>query len=167
MQCNCVHHTGRRRVLGSLILWPSLAVALLTSKPVKAQNNDATKIIIQPVTQSPEHYMKRAKELAETSLRKKDGTGYGAVVVQNGMVVGEGRNRTVAKNDPTAHSEIDGIRDACRRLRTNSLAGCDIYCSAKPCAMCQSACYWADISTIYYITEGTNIIAAKPQYGVC
>ena len=53
-------------------------------------------------------------------------------------------------NDPTAHAEVNAIRQACSRLATFNLKGCDIYCSCEPCPMCFGAIYWARIDNIYY-----------------
>jgi len=52
--------------------------------------------------------------------------------------------------DPTAHAEVHAIRQACDKLSTIDLGGCDIYCTCEPCAMCMGACYWANIRTIYF-----------------
>ena len=53
-------------------------------------------------------------------------------------------------NDPTAHAEVNTIREACRRLNTFDLTGCTIYTSCEPCPMCLGAIYWAHISRIFY-----------------
>jgi len=75
---------------------------------------------------------------------------FGAVVVRDGEVVGRGHNRVTADLDPTAHAEIVAIRDACRRLGTFSLAGCEMYASCEPCPMCLAAIYWARLDRLYY-----------------
>jgi len=53
-------------------------------------------------------------------------------------------------NDPTAHAEIVAVRDACKRLKTFQLQGCDLYTSCEPCPMCLAAIYWARIRTVFY-----------------
>src|SRR5205823_12426803 len=65
-------------------------------------------------------------------------------------VVGRGFNRVTSSNDPTAHAEIVAIRDACRRLKTFELNGCDLYTSCEPCSMCLSAIYWARLRKVFY-----------------
>lgn len=75
---------------------------------------------------------------------------FGAVVVREGEIVGEGWNRVIGTNDPTAHGEITAIRDACARLGTFSLAGCEIHTTGQPCPMCLGAIHWARIVRIYY-----------------
>jgi tRNA(Arg) A34 adenosine deaminase TadA len=61
-----------------------------------------------------------------------------------------GWNRVSSTGDPTAHAEILAIRDACRRLGTFRLAGCEMYASCEPCPMCLGAIYWARIERLYY-----------------
>ena len=96
-------------------------------------------------------FMRRAIELGRISgLVKKTGGPFGAVVVKNGRIIGEGSNRVLATRDPSAHGEIVAIRDACRRLRTHDLSGCILYTSAECCGMCYSAAFWARISRVYF-----------------
>ena len=75
---------------------------------------------------------------------------YGAVVVKNGAIVGEAPSRVVSNGDPTAHAEMEAIRDAARRLGTRSLAGCDLYGSSPACRMCEAAAYWAGITRLFH-----------------
>ena len=97
------------------------------------------------------YFMRRAIELGRISgLVKKTGGPFGAVVVKNGRIVGEGSNRVLSTRDPSAHGEIVAIREACRRLRTHDLSGCILYTSAECCGMCYSASFWARIRRIYY-----------------
>jgi tRNA(Arg) A34 adenosine deaminase TadA len=98
----------------------------------------------------PTQFMLRAIELARRGMRAGDGGPFGAVVVRDGRIVGEGWNRVLADNDPTAHGEISAIRDACRRLGTPSLEGCEIHTTGEPCPMCLGAIHWARIGRIYY-----------------
>ncbi|RYZ85383.1 MAG: nucleoside deaminase [Proteobacteria bacterium] len=94
--------------------------------------------------------MLRAIELSYENMRKGEGGPFGAVVVKNGKIIGEGWNRVTSSNDPTAHAEIVAIRAACKELGDFSLAGCEIYTSCEPCPMCLSAIYWARIEKIYF-----------------
>jgi guanine deaminase len=95
-------------------------------------------------------FMRRAIELSRQGMRNGDGGPFGAVVVRAGRIVGEGWNRVIATNDPTAHGELLAIRDACGSLGTFILAGCDLYTSSEPCPMCLSAAYWARLSRICF-----------------
>ena len=63
----------------------------------------------------------------------------GAIVVRDGVVVGRGGNAPIAHDDPTAHAEINALRDAARRLGNYRLPGCELYVTLEPCAMCVGA----------------------------
>lgn len=79
-----------------------------------------------------------------------EGGPFGAVVVKDGQIVGRGNNRVTSSNDPTAHAEVEAIRDACRNLNTFQLDGCVLYTSCEPCPMCLGAIYWARPDKVYY-----------------
>jgi len=96
-----------------------------------------------------EQMMRRSLRLAEESVGRGGGP-FGAVIVKDGEVVGEASNSVTIDHDPTAHAEVNAIRQACRRLETFDLSGCEIYCSCEPCPMCLGAIYWAHIDKIYY-----------------
>jgi tRNA(Arg) A34 adenosine deaminase TadA len=93
--------------------------------------------------------MRRAIALSQRNLEAGGGP-FGAVVVKDGAIVGEGANRVVPDADPTQHAEITAIRDACRRLGTHDLSGAVIYTSCEPCPMCLGAIWWARIGEIVY-----------------
>jgi len=95
-------------------------------------------------------FMKRAIELSLQGVQNGRGGPFGAVVVQNNQIVGEGCNQVTSTNDPTAHAEIVAIRDACKRLNSFQLAGCELYTSCEPCPMCLGAIYWARPDIVYY-----------------
>ncbi|WP_200890140.1 nucleoside deaminase [Geoalkalibacter subterraneus] len=97
-----------------------------------------------------EKFMRRAIALSTQGIEAGDGGPFGAVVVKDGIIVGEGWNRVIATNDPTAHGEIVAIRDACSRLNTFELADCDIYTTGEPCPMCLTAIYWARMRRIFF-----------------
>jgi guanine deaminase len=97
-----------------------------------------------------EIFMRRAIDLARDGMNQGAGGPFGAVVVKDGVIVGEGWNRVLASNDPTAHGEITAIRDACEKLGTFSLEGCEIHTTGQPCPMCLGAIHWARIRKIYY-----------------
>lgn len=93
--------------------------------------------------------MRRAIALSEESIRNGGGP-FGAVIAKNGTVVAESSNRVTIDHDPTAHAEVNAIRQACRKLGTHDLSGCVIFCSCEPCPMCLGAIYWARLDAIYY-----------------
>ncbi len=95
-------------------------------------------------------FMERAIELSMENVRSGRGGPFGAVVVKEGEIIAEGVNRVTATNDPTAHAEVTAIREACRKLQTFELKGCEIYTSCEPCPMCLGAIYWARPDRVYF-----------------
>lgn len=95
-------------------------------------------------------FMKRAIELAQEGMHANHGGPFGAVVVKNGKIIGEGNNRVTSTNDPTAHAEVLAIRNACKTLGSHQLTGCEIYTTCEPCPMCLGAIYWARPDHIYF-----------------
>lgn len=94
--------------------------------------------------------MQKAIRLAQKGMESNSGGPFGAVVVKNGVVVGEGYNRVTSDNDPTAHAEVIAIREACKNLKTFQLDDCVIYTSCEPCPMCLGAIYWARPKKVFY-----------------
>jgi guanine deaminase len=94
--------------------------------------------------------MHEAIRLAIEGVSAGRGGPFGAVVVKDGQIVGRGCNQVTSANDPTAHAEIVAIRDACQRLGTYRLAGCEIFASCEPCPMCLATIYWSRIERFYY-----------------
>ncbi len=101
-------------------------------------------------------FMERAIALAVENVRSGRGGPFAAVIVREGKIIGEGTNSVTTTNDPTAHGEINAIRDACRALNTFSLKGCVIYTSCEPCPMCLAAIYWARLDAIYFSGDCTD-----------
>jgi len=106
-----------------------------------------------PANRSPEDFMREAISLSLEGMRQNSGGPFGAVVVKEGRAIGSGFNRVLEKNDPTAHAEMEAIREASSFLNTFDLTGCEIYASCKPCPMCLSAILWSRISRIYFANE--------------
>jgi tRNA(adenine34) deaminase len=78
---------------------------------------------------------------------------YGAVLVLDGRVIGEGPSRVVKLYDPTAHAEREAIRDAQRALQRTTFSGSILYSTSRPCAACQAAAAKAGVSRMYFGTE--------------
>ena len=74
----------------------------------------------------------------------------GAVIIKDGAVIAATGNKTEAWHDPTAHAETLAIREACTKLGTTRLTGCDLYTTLEPCAMCAAAISFARIRRVYY-----------------
>lgn len=97
-----------------------------------------------------ENFMQEAIELAKKNLDLKNGGPFGAIIVKGGKIIGRGCNTVTSTNDPTAHAEINAIRDACRNLDSFQLEDCEIYSSCEPCPMCLGAIYWARPKKLYF-----------------
>lgn len=95
-------------------------------------------------------YIKEAVRLSRENVNDGSGGPFGAVIVKDGKIIASGSNKVTSKNDPTAHAEIEAIREACQSLKTFNLSGCEIYSSCEPCPMCLSAIYWARLDKIYF-----------------
>ena len=94
--------------------------------------------------------MRQAIDLAIENVRSEHGGPFGALVVKDGKLIATGVNSVTASNDPTAHAEVMAIRNACRKLESFQLPGCQIYTSCEPCAMCLGAIYWARPEGFYF-----------------
>jgi len=95
------------------------------------------------------------KEAIKESTTFKDinysnGGPFGAVIVKDGKIISKAHNTVIENFDPTAHAEVNAIREACKKLNTHDLSGCTLYASAEPCPMCLSAIIWANIKEVYY-----------------
>ena len=101
------------------------------------------------ITEQDKTFMREAIRLADESVQNGGGP-FGAVIVRDGEIVAGSSNSVTIDNDPTAHAEVNTIRQACRKLGTFDLSDCVIYTSCEPCPMCLGAIYWAHISRIYY-----------------
>lgn len=103
-------------------------------------------------------FMRRA--IALSCLGVAEGGGpFGAVVVRDGRILGEGRNAVVPSRDPTAHAEIVAIRAACAALGTHDLTGATIYTSCEPCPMCLGAAWWGRIAEVVYANDRADAAA--------
>jgi tRNA(Arg) A34 adenosine deaminase TadA len=102
------------------------------------------------MSKSPEDLMHLTITLSAQKMEEGHGGPFGAVIVKDGEVIAEGFNRVTSTNDPTAHAEIVAIREACRRLDSFRLEGCEIYSSCEPCPMCLAAIYWARLEKLTY-----------------
>ena len=100
-------------------------------------------------TKDDRKFMGEAIRLANESVHHGGGP-FGAVIVKDGKIIAGSSNSVTIDNDPTAHAEVNAIREACRKLGTFDLTGCRIYTSCEPCPMCLGAIYWSHIERIYY-----------------
>jgi tRNA(Arg) A34 adenosine deaminase TadA len=154
------HHRDRRRLLSAMTL--AAVAGLWRASPATAQSGAGLPPLLQPPEPTKAAFLARARALRDEAVREGD-QAYGAVVVRDGVIVGEGRNYVVLHTDPTAHSELLAVRDAARRLGTRDLSQCDVYSTATPCAMCQGALYWARVRRVF--TESTLEEGMVPKLG--
>jgi tRNA(Arg) A34 adenosine deaminase TadA len=105
-------------------------------------------------------FMQAAIAEALAGVAAGHGGPFGSVIVKDGQIVGRGHNCVTSTNDPTAHAEVLAIRDACSRLGTFHLAGCELFASCEPCPMCLAAIYWARIDRYYFACTAADAAAA-------
>ena len=98
-------------------------------------------------------YMEKGIKRAADTMTKGYGGPFGAVVVKNGEILSVASNTVLLHHDPTAHAEVNAIRDASHKLGTHNLEGCVLYATGYPCPMCLSAIMWANIHEVYYGTD--------------
>lgn len=96
-----------------------------------------------------EEYMQMGIDRARFTMSQDIGGPFGAVIVKDGEVICVASNRVLDKKDPTAHAEIEAIREACEKLNTYDLSGCELYATGYPCPMCMSAIIWSNIKKVY------------------
>lgn len=105
--------------------------------------------VLAQTTSSLAQAMQRARALREQAVQRGD-QGFGAVVLRGETIIGEAPSRVVTTNDPTAHAEMEAIRDAARRLRSRDLSGCVLVSTSRPCRMCEAAAGWAGIARMVH-----------------
>jgi len=106
-----------------------------------------------------EQFLHEAIRVASENVARAGGP-FGAIVVLDGEIVARAANRVTTSNDPTAHAEVEAIREACRVLGAFQLEGCEIYSSSEPCPMCLGAIYWARPKAVYYANGRDVALAA-------
>jgi len=110
-----------------------------------------------------ENFMRRAIEISAQALNRTGTKPYGAVVVKDGKIVGEGLNQSIGNYDPTSHGEVEAIRDACRKLKTTDLSGCDLYTSCEPCSLCVSTMMISGVARMYYAASAAQSDSIIPR----
>lgn len=107
-------------------------------------------LVIPRIMCEHKKYLELSIEEATLGMRAGEGGPFGAVIVRDGLVIGRGHNTVIHSHDPTAHAEVNAIRDACKKLNTHHLTGATIYSNFEPCPMCLAAIYWADIRLLWF-----------------
>lgn len=104
-------------------------------------------------------YMQLALQLAKEAAEQGE-VPVGAIVVKDGVIIGRGSNAPIGKHDPTAHAEINAMREAAQYLGNYRLVDCTLYVTLEPCAMCAGAIQHARIARLIYG-------ASDPKTGAC
>mgnify|MGYP003296938494 CR=1 FL=1 len=96
-------------------------------------------------------FLLKAIEQARKTMNENIGGPFGAVIIdKNGDILSVSSNSVLRDNDPTAHAEINAIREACKKINSYDLSDCILYTTAYPCPMCLSAIIWANIKKVYF-----------------
>ena len=112
-------------------------------------------------TEREKGFLERAIELSRRGMKDGAGGPFGCIIVMGDKIVGEGWNKVTSSNDPTAHAEVVAIRDACGKLGSHQLTGCEIYTSCEPCPMCLGAIYWARPERVIYANTKEDAAAIE------
>ena len=142
------NHFTTRRALLSLAGVVTLVFAVIRSRRGYAASTRSDKID-QPSGRSDQSFIERAFEMRRQAIDIGD-QGYGAVLVRDGVIVGQSPSHVIVHHDPTAHAEMEAIRDAATRLGSRDLSGCTLYSSSPACPMCEAAAYWGNIDRMVY-----------------
>ena len=104
-------------------------------------------------------FLERALELAQEHSADGLHGPFGAIIVKDGNIIGEGWNQVVETNDPTAHAEVVALRAASQHENNFDLSGATVYASCEPCPMCFAASYWAKVSRVVYAASKEDAAA--------
>jgi tRNA(Arg) A34 adenosine deaminase TadA len=170
MQTNCemkpagpvspeIRFLGRRRFARHFL---SMAAIIGAARSLPASSQPAGVSLAQASDPSRAAFLARALALRDQALREGDQP-FGAVVVRQGRIVGEAASRVVVAGDPTAHAEMEAIRDACRKLGTRDLSGSALISSSRPCRMCETAAFYAHVGRMFFGETQTD--AGAPGAG--
>lgn len=102
------------------------------------------------LSETDQNFLRKAISISRYSLENQGKTPFGAIVVLNGEIVGEGSSSVIELLDPSAHAEIMALRNAAQNQQTHLMQGATLYSSSEPCPMCLTACYWARIDRIVF-----------------
>ena len=149
---------ARRGLLASLAGLPLAAPAIASDAVARPTR------VVQRADADGQAFMREALAMRRRAIGDGD-RAYGAVVVKAGAIVGYGPSRVVTNQDPTAHAEMEAIRDAARRLGTRDLSGCRMYSTSPPCRMCETAAYWARLDRLLVGAAVTD--RGAPRYSNC
>lgn len=154
----CHHGFTRRRLIGWGCGLFGVASAVWTSNAVATEQTK----IAQPTKPTRQEFATRAFEMRDLAVAQGD-RGYGALIVNAAslQIVSQSPSRVITNVDPSAHAEMEAIRDAARRLGNRDLSNHVMYSSSRPCPMCEAAAYWANLQVMYFGRSPTDAGAPK------
>lgn len=107
--------------------------------------------------------MRRALDLARTAEESGE-VPVGAVVVRDGVLLGEGWNRPISSGDPTSHAELEALRQACMNVRNYRLLDSTLYVTLEPCVMCAGAIVLARIERVVFAARDLRFGAVRSKF---
>jgi len=122
-------------------------------------NKPTSNTLSENLAEADAFYMQTALELAHLAAQAGE-VPVGAIIVKDGVIIGRGSNAPIGKHDPTAHAEIQAMRDAAQHLGNYRLVNCTLYVTLEPCSMCTGAIQHARIAKVVYG-------ASDPKTGAC
>ena len=153
----------------SLTLAVTLLCWIFASPSSKAEENPSSASASKPAPAPYDaKFMKRAIAIAQTANTVPGTDPFGAVVVKDGVIIGEGLSAMRANSDATAHGEVLAIRAANKKLGTPDLSGCVLYTSCEPCPLCVAAIAIARLDKVFYaatLKESAEAFSALPPGG--
>ena len=152
----------RRSLIKRLLIIGGMPMLCAASRNGRARGNATP--VRPPATDLDNAFRAEAGAMKRLAVAAGDQP-YGAVLAKGTEIVGKGPSRVVTNKDPTAHAEMEAIRDAARRLDTRDLTGCVMYSTSEPCRMCETAAYWANVSRMRYSAEIVD--GGAPSYSSC
>ncbi len=155
---------GRRALMTRLVGPFALAIPISNLAIRRTAADNATEIKSRTSGGIPSAFMEQAWHMRNLALEMGD-QGYGAVIVKDGRIVGQAPSRVVVNRDPTAHAEMEAIRDAARNLGTGDLRYCEMYATSRPCPMCEAAAYWANLKSMRFGSPISD--AGEPRLRRC
>ena len=156
--------TERRTLLAWLLALPGLAIPFSVAAGRDREEINVAQTGLRQPKGTPSAFMAEAQRMKDLAHGIGD-QGFVAVIVRDGLIVGRAPSRVIVDGDPTAHAEMEAIRDAAHNLGTRDLSGCVMYSTSRPCPMCEAAAYWANVKAMRF---GPSIAeAGEPRLRRC
>jgi guanine deaminase len=102
------------------------------------------------LTTTDEEYLQAAIDLSRHALEDQGKTPFGAILVLDDKILGEGTSSVIEFFDPSAHAEVMALRNSAQKMKQHLFPDSVLYSSSEPCPMCLTACYWAQVSRIVF-----------------